>query len=57
MEILAVGAELYHADGRTDGRTQGQLIMPLRNFGKATKIYVLISVLRTEIYINFGGEL
>jgi len=24
MKILPVGAELFHGDGRTDGRTNGQ---------------------------------
>jgi hypothetical protein len=40
MEIRPVGAELLHADGRTDRRTEGQmdmtkLIVAFRNFVKA----------------------
>jgi len=60
MEIREVGAELYHADGRmggrTDRRTHSQLIMPLRNFAKAPKIYFLIFFfLWAEIHINYLG--
>ena len=36
MKIRPVGAELFHADGRTDGRTDMlDLIIALRNFVNA----------------------
>ena len=40
MKILLVGAELFHEDRGTDGRTDGQtnimkLIVPLRNFANS----------------------
>jgi len=31
MKIRPVGAELFHADGRTDGRTLSDLIVAFRN--------------------------
>jgi hypothetical protein len=42
MKIRRVGAELFHEDGQTDGRTGGQidmtkLIVAFRNFAKAPK--------------------
>ena len=42
MKIRLVGAELFHADRRTDGRTDGRtdmmiLIVVFRNFAKAPK--------------------
>jgi Fe-S-cluster formation regulator IscX/YfhJ len=42
MKILSVGAELFHADGRTDRQTDRQTdmtkqIVALRNFAKAPK--------------------
>ena len=37
-KILLVAAELFHADRRTDGRTDGQNeIVPFRNFANAPK--------------------
>jgi hypothetical protein len=33
MKIRPLGAELFHADGRTDG----QIIVAFRNFAKAPK--------------------
>jgi hypothetical protein len=48
MKILPVGAELYHVDRRTDGRTDGwtygktdmtKLIDAFRNFAKPTKTF------------------
>ena len=38
--IRRVGAELYHADGRTD---MANLIVALRNFAKAPKNYEMKS--------------
>jgi hypothetical protein len=36
MKIRPVGAELFHADGRTDGRTEmTKLIVAFRNFTNA----------------------
>jgi len=38
MKILPVGAELFHADGRTDRRTDmTKLIVAFRNFANAPK--------------------
>jgi hypothetical protein len=38
MEILPVGAELLHADGRTDGQTDmTRLIVAFRNFANAPR--------------------
>ena len=42
MKILPVGAELFHADGRTERRTDGKtdmtkLLVAFRNFGNAPK--------------------
>jgi hypothetical protein len=38
MKIRPVGAELFHADWRTDGRTDTtKLIVALRNFAKEPK--------------------
>jgi hypothetical protein len=42
MKIRPVGAELFHAEGRTDGRTDtdmSKLIIAFRNFAKAPKNY------------------
>ena len=44
MKIRPVGAELFHADGRTNERTDGQTdmmkqIVTFRNFAKAPKNY------------------
>jgi hypothetical protein len=45
--ICPVGAELFHADGRTDGRTDTmKLIVALRNFANAPKI---------DIYLYHGS--
>jgi hypothetical protein len=39
MKIYLVGAELFHADGRTDGRTDiTKLIIAFRSFVKAPKM-------------------
>jgi len=39
MKIRPVGAELYHADRRTDGRTDmTKLIVTFRNFTNAPKM-------------------
>jgi len=38
MKILPLGAELFHADGRTDRRTDmTKLIVVLQNFANAPK--------------------
>ena len=38
MKIRPVGAELFHADGQTHGRTDmTKLIVGFRNFAKVTK--------------------
>jgi hypothetical protein len=38
MKIRPVGAELFHADGRTDGRTDmTKLIVAFRSFANAPK--------------------
>jgi hypothetical protein len=42
MKILSVGAELFHADGRTERGTDGKtdmmkLLVAFRNFAKAPK--------------------
>jgi len=37
MKIRPLGAELFHADGQTDGRTDGQIIVAFRNFANAPK--------------------
>jgi hypothetical protein len=38
MKMRPVAAELFHADGRTDGRTDmAELIIPFRNFASAPK--------------------
>ena len=38
MKIRPVGAELFHADGRTDGQTDiTKPIVPFRNSAKALK--------------------
>jgi len=41
MKIRLVGAELFHADGRTDGQTTDttKLIVAFRNFANALKKY------------------
>jgi hypothetical protein len=39
MKIRSVGAELFHADGRTDRQTDmTNLILAFRNFAKAPKM-------------------
>ena len=39
MNIRPVGADLFHADGRTDRRTDmTKLIVAFRNFANASKI-------------------
>jgi hypothetical protein len=51
-----VGAELFHADGRTDGRTDmTKLIVAFRNFAKAPKNALsphIISVFPVIVTIN-----
>jgi hypothetical protein len=38
MKVCPVGAELFHADGRTDGQTDmTKLIVAFRNFANAPK--------------------
>jgi hypothetical protein len=39
MKIRPVGAELFRADGRSDGRTDMKLIVAFRNFTNAPKTY------------------
>jgi len=48
MKIRFVEAELFHVDGRTDGRMDGQrgitkLIVALRNFANAPKDDFLVT--------------
>jgi len=39
MKIRLVGAELFHADGRTDGQTDmTKIIVAFRNFANALKM-------------------
>jgi len=41
MKIRPVGAELFHADGRTNRRTgMAKLIVVFRNFANAPKTYL-----------------
>ena len=43
MKIRPMGAELFHADRRTDGQTDmTQLIVTFRNFANAPKIILLL---------------
>jgi len=43
LTICPMGAELFHAGGRTDGRTDTMmLIVALRNFAKAPKIGICL---------------
>jgi hypothetical protein len=45
MKIRPVGAEFFHADRRTDGRTHmTKLTVALRNFSNAPKIYKVFLV-------------
>jgi hypothetical protein len=37
MKILSLGAELFHADGRTDKTDMMKLIVAFRNFANAPK--------------------
>jgi hypothetical protein len=37
MKIRPVGIELFHAGGRTDGRTDMKLLDAFRNFAKTPK--------------------
>ena len=37
MKVRPVGAELFHAGGRTDGRTDMKLTVAFRNFANALK--------------------
>jgi hypothetical protein len=37
MKIRPVGAELFHADGRTDRQDEAKLVVVFRNFAKAPK--------------------
>jgi hypothetical protein len=39
MKVCPVGADLFHADGRMDGRTDGNvsLVVAFRNFANAPK--------------------
>jgi hypothetical protein len=48
MKIRPVGAELFHAEGRTDRRTVRQtymkkLIVSSRSFAYASKVYHIVS--------------
>ena len=46
MKIRPVGAELFHADRRTDGQTDmTKLIVAFRNFANASKNVCLCHVL------------
>jgi hypothetical protein len=36
MKIYPVGAELFHADGQTDGKTNKKLVGAFRNFAKSS---------------------
>ena len=64
MKIRAVGADLFHGDGRTDGRTDmTKLTAALRNFANAPKSYMLRNncfLLRdpykTQMYCVDGGQ-
>jgi hypothetical protein len=43
MNIRPVGAELFHADGRKDGRMDGhvKIMVAFRNFAKLSKMAVI----------------
>jgi len=48
MKILKVGAELFRADGRTDGRTK--LIVAFRNFAYVPKkCFIILMLVITRI--------
>jgi hypothetical protein len=42
MTIRTVGAELFHADGRTD--RQNELTVPFRSLANATKILISLNI-------------
>jgi hypothetical protein len=45
-----MGAQLFHADGRTDGHTDmTELIVALRNFANAPKKYVQFICICTKV--------
>ena len=50
MKILPVGAELFHANGRTGRKTDmTKLIVPLGSFANASKKYVKLIFVLVEI--------
>ena len=54
MNIRPVGAELFHADGRTDGRTDmTKLIVAFRNFVKEPKNHYIYQ----QYYKNWPCQL
>jgi hypothetical protein len=62
MKIRLLGAELFHADGRTDGQTTDvtKLTVAFRNFANAPKKYKILMRLivttrstKTRIDISF----
>jgi hypothetical protein len=63
MKTPPLGAELFHADGRTDGRTHiTKLIVAFRNFAKSykkrvTKYFAYISPIHHIVILQCRGNL
>jgi hypothetical protein len=58
MKIPPLGAELFHADRRKDGQTEGRtdttkLIVAFRNFAHAPKSYTVIQKVCYTTYREF----
>ena len=61
MKIRLVGAELFHADPRTDGRRDGRtdmtkLIVAFRSYANAPKKYVRLIYIYIYIYMYIFEE-
>jgi hypothetical protein len=53
MKILSVGAQLFYADGRTDGGTTMTKLVTFRNFANGRK---KLKVLFFPLILNFPKE-
>jgi len=54
MTIHPVGAESFHANGRTDGQTEmTKLIVAFRNFAKSPNIKLRFKNVKIRNIINF----